>query len=170
MYARTMASDITTLSIYHNIHLTKEQRYALHNGDLVETVGVSVPIWSKGILTSEPAHEIFCRYRLSNPEGEIPIKICDDGYNICIPRKEVNRRVPELDDYTWRNLSDEDLADYYAQRGEPVSSVNLLDIQDGGSASLTYRERNRLPQSAVEVHHYVNIADVSQLLESIHTG
>jgi hypothetical protein len=165
-----MPSEITTLSIYHNVHLTREQRYALHNGGIVDVIGVSVPIWSKGLLTSEPAHEIFCKYRLRNPDAEIPIKIGDDGYEICIPRKGVNRRVPELDDYTWRNLSDDDLAEYYAQRGEPVSSCNLLDIQDGGSASLTYRERNRLPGSSVEVHHYVNLADIDQLLESIHTG
>ena len=34
------------LTILHNIHLNKDKRYKIYQGEDIETVGVSVPCWS----------------------------------------------------------------------------------------------------------------------------
>ena len=56
-----------SLAIHHNLWLTRDQRYAVHNGIELVIVGVSVPVWvANQKSTSEPAQEIFCKYNLKN--------------------------------------------------------------------------------------------------------
>ncbi|NIQ13767.1 MAG: hypothetical protein GTO02_04995, partial [Candidatus Dadabacteria bacterium] len=45
------------LVISHNLFLTKEQRYKWHDGEDLEVVGVSVPVWLDEKKSSEPATE-----------------------------------------------------------------------------------------------------------------
>lgn len=138
-----------SLAIHHNVYLTKDQRYALNAGEDLEIVGVSVPVWTYNNATSEPAREVFCKYYLKNPkQDDIPIKIVPDGYVIVLPHRET-------DDFTF-------------------SSKCLMDVKDGGSASIFYREQNRIRdeinRKAVVVVHYVHIRDLSVLEGSMTTS
>lgn len=58
-------STLKRLHVGHTLHLTPEQRAALVAGGTVVVTGVSVPVWSTGAETSEPAQEVFCEYTIA---------------------------------------------------------------------------------------------------------
>lgn len=158
------------LSIHHSIYLTREQRYALHNQMDVDTVGVSVPVWRMKDKTSEPAREVFCKYMLRNPHKEIPIKIMTDGYLLCLPyRLSVKKRQRSMTSEEWTALSQEQREAYYTSIPKDMSSESLLDIADGGSQSLIYRESNKIKSQNqfMNIIHYVNIYDMNYLDKSM---
>lgn len=160
-----------SLSIQHNIHLTREQRYSLHDGKDVETIGWCIPIWTMGKITSEPGKEVFCRYILKNPKQELPISILKDGYEIVVPYREGTKL--NISDEEWRDLQKNDpakLHEMYKNLLPEVSSLRLLDIEDGGNGgSLFYREQNNLPydDDVLNVMHYVNIDTIETLMNSL---
>jgi hypothetical protein len=151
------------LTIYHNIHLTKDQVYDLHNGKNIKVVGVSIPIWFIGKLTSEPANEVFCNYYLKNPKQETPIKILQDGYEISLPyyMGATTTVATAMDNLT-------NLKSIHSKSAKEVSSKNLLDIIDGGSEFLNYRELDKINVNNKElsIMHYVVINRMQKLQES----
>jgi len=152
------------LTIHHNIRLTRDERYKLHEGEDVVVVGVSVPVWFINKTTSEPAKEVFCKYYLKKSDKEMPIRILKDGYEVTIPNRKA--RTPRtLTDEQWRKLTPEAQGDYYDRCVSEVSSKNLLDISDGGSGSLTYREQNQIKQGGemMSIMHYVNIGSIDDM-------
>jgi hypothetical protein len=160
-----------SLAIHHNIYLSRDDRYALHNGTEVTTVGVSVPVWFMEKTTSEPAREVFCRYVLKNPHEEVPVQILEDGYEICLPCREGTKL--NITDEEWRGLffnHPDKLNTMYRMQVEEVSSKNLLDARDGGCGGLAYREHNKINRSngsVLTVMHYVTIEPIEVLLDSI---
>lgn len=159
-----------SLTIHHNIHLTKEQRYALHEGQEISVIGVSVPVWYMKQVTSEPAKEVFCRYFLKNPKTDIPIQILEDGYEISIPYREGTKL--EISDEEWRELFFKDpakLEALYKTQLSEVSSKNLLDVKDGGIGSMAYREHNKVQRGSqlLNIMHYVNIDSMESLVEGL---
>lgn len=158
------------LAIQHVVHLTRSQRYALHDGiDLVVT-GMSVPVWYVDKATSEPAREVFCKYYLKNAKADVPVEAKDDGYEITLPYRQ--GKSLEISNEDWRELqmkNPEKLEHMYDQCVQEVSSKNLLDIIDGGSAYLSYREHSEVMQDDKKLHiiHFIQICDISQLLESL---
>ena len=69
-----------TLVISHNINLSREERYNLHQGKPVTTVGVSVPVWFEKGNTSEPAQEVFVLYRLTNTSDDYALWEFNEKY------------------------------------------------------------------------------------------
>ena len=158
------------LSINHNIHLSREQRYRLHNGGEVNVVGISIPVWHNKHKTSEPAKEVFCMYRLRNSKLEIPIQILDDGYLIYMPNRPGQEKP--LSDEEWRYLNmhnREALSLHYKQCVPEMSAKNLLDSQDGGSECLIYREHNKIKKNErlINIVHFVNMNKIEHLTDSL---
>lgn len=154
-----------SLAIHHNIRLNADQRMSLHEGNDVDTIGVSVPVWFMDGVTTEPGRELFCKYRLRNPKSELPIRICEDGYEIFLPYREGSR--PPISDEEWRRLSRDrpDLLDEYYDKWVPeVSSRNLLDPPHGGG-SLAYRESNKVKRGdhTITIMHFVCISSSGPL-------
>lgn len=159
------------LTIQHNIHLTRDQRYALHEGIELVVVGVSVPVWFQDNMTSEPGKEVFCRYYIKNPKEDCPIQILENGYEIIIPYR-LGQKL-SISDEQWRYLNfkePEKLKAMYKSLVNEVSSNNLIDIKDGGSECLKYREHNKIKkgEEMMNVMHFVNIGTIESLIESIH--
>lgn len=160
-----------SLSIQHNIHLTRQQRYDLHEGKDIEVVGYSVPVWVAEKITSEPGKEIFCHYMLKNPRKELPIKILDNGYEVTIPYREGTQL--EISNDEWRRLNQhepEKLQELYKQLIPEVSSIRLLDISDGGNGgSMIYREHNKVNhnEDILNIIHYVSIEPIESLITSL---
>lgn len=153
------------LTIYHNIHLTRQEIYDLYEGKEIVTVGVAVPTWFINKITSEPANEVFCNYYLKNPKKEIPIRIVSDGYEITLPYREAKK-------YDTKNKitkSNNDLEDMYLKSIKEISCKNLLDPADGGSGFLNYRELNKIKvrNKELDIMHYIIISRVENLIESI---
>lgn len=159
-----------SLSIQHNIHLTREERYALHEGEDIITVGVSIPVWFMDKLTTEPAKEIFCNYYLKNPKKDIPIQILEDGYEITIPHRQGGSL--NMPNEEWRNLNlnhPDKLDALYKQVTSEVSSKCLLDVIDGGSAGMAYREHNKIKRGdkMLDIKHFVCFSTREQLVGSL---
>jgi hypothetical protein len=158
----------TTLTISHSIYLTREQRYAWFNGENLEIVGVSVPVWSFKDITSEPAVEIFAKYKLINKQDRIYIQQNDEGYEVTIPQNPLEEYKPLPDD-VWNSLSKEEQNIWYMSN-EPYPSIfNILDIKDGGSEWLAFRQYSKVKNSKKLLHliHYVEIKPIEDLLRSI---
>jgi len=158
-----MTSLPFVLTIHHNILLTKDERYNIHNNVEVVVIGASVPVWCIDDKTSEPAEEIFCRYYIDNLR-QAPIQIASDGYIINLPNRPA--KIPKIiDDERWRELNAFEREMYYSRWESEVSSKNLLDIKDGGSQSLIYKEQNKIKKNNnfINVMHYINIGIIENL-------
>lgn len=134
-----------TLNVSHNIFLTKKQRYDLCKTDtLVETTGVSVPVWFFRGRTSEPAKEVFCKYILSINDNKNAIKKFAEGYIVNLPKK--------LD-----------------QISTPMHEL-LKDEIDFGKEMVQYKEYSvsKIKKIKYQVIHVVEIYDESVLLNSIY--
>jgi hypothetical protein len=158
------------LAIQHNIHLTREQRYMLHDGQTIDTIGVSVPVWFMQKKTSEPAKEVFCQYKLSNPKKDMPIQILEDGYEITLPYREGTELT--ISDEEWRYLffnNQSRLDALYKNIIPEISSKHLLDVKDGGCGCLNYREHNKAKHGdrMMTIMHYICIESIEVLLENI---
>jgi hypothetical protein len=157
------------LTVHHNIHLTRQERYALHQGEDLLVIGTSLPIWTVKNITSEPGKEVFCYYYLKNPKKEVPIKILPDGYEITIPYREGTKL--EISDEEYRRIVSENkekLDELYAKTTKEVSSKNLLDIREGGSEFLNYRELNTVlvKEKEIQIMHHVTIGTIEKLEKS----
>ena len=148
---------MATLVISHYLYLNREQRYKLHGGEAIEIIGISVPVWFHKGNTSEPAQEMFCKYKLTNEAVNKAIVPTEEGYCINLPQKlELGAEaVPQ------------DVQDAVAvQLG---TSERLLDIKDGGSEWLEFRQYNKVHQNdhKFNVVHFVEIKPDELLEDSI---
>lgn len=138
---------MATLLIAHYIYLTKEQRYSLHQGNSLDVIGVSVPVWFDKGNTSEPAKELFCKYNLTNDSKNRPIDILTDGYSINLPQKP----SLETDDGTIKAV----FINY-------DTSERLLDVADGGVEWLEFREYTKIELN-YEEHSLVHMVEIKRL-------
>ncbi len=159
-----MTSQPFVLTIHHNIRLTKDERYSIHNNIKVVVVGVSVPVWYVNNKTSEPAKEIFCKYYINNLKQETPIQIMQDGYMINLPNRPAKTSTA-IDNEQWRKMSGLAKEVYYSKWRSEISSRNLLDIKDGGCQCLIYKEQNRIKrdENFISIMHYINIGMIENL-------
>jgi hypothetical protein len=154
------------LVLHHNLFLTRDQRYALHAGQDVETVGTTVSVWCRGSVTTEPAKEIFCRYLIRNLGQDLPIKMVNDGFEIALPNRQP--LTSQISNDLWRQLSEKEWDEFYQMFRDGASTSNLLNVEDGGSACLMYREHNKIRYmddvSLLTIIHLIQIRDY-QILE-----
>lgn len=136
--------NLLTLNISHNIFLTKEQRYSfqIENNEL-EVVGISVPVWFFHGKTSEPAKEVFCKYKLKICETTKAIVKTNEGYLINLPKNLDNLNIP--------------------------ISTMLLDFKDGGRESVLYKEYSKMKKKSINYSaiHTVEIYDLEKLTKTI---
>ena len=161
------------LAITHNIHLTRDQCYALHEQQEVHTACVSIPVWHSGLLTSEPAKEVFCKYIIKNTRQDVPIQILKEGYLVHMPFRPAKNDAKPLTDEEWRFLNmnnPKKLREYYKKMKPEISSKNLLDIKDGGSECLMYREHNQVSNNGktLKLMHFVSVRRLEHLEESMY--
>lgn len=129
-----------TLTISHNIFLTREERYKITKGEPIEILGISVPVWFYRGNTSEPAKEIFCKYIVTNDEKNTPIFSTKTGYQLNLPKAIDNQN----------------------------SEKKLLDISDGGAECLFYKEFNKVYKPLhYDIIHYVQIMPVEMMEKTL---
>jgi hypothetical protein len=132
-----------TLTIAHNVFLTKEQRYGLFDGNTVEVIGVSVPVWYYNGTTSEPATEVFCAYKLIPDEKKFYVNYTKNSYELLLSKNS------------------------YATEGttETLSLRNLLDLKDGGINWLAFRQFNKIKKNKKDINmvHFVEIKPIQDI-------
>jgi hypothetical protein len=158
----------TTLSIAHHVFLTRDERYALHNKEIIKTIGVSLPIWFCKGSTSEPGEEVFCEYILTNEEKKEAdsVIIADTGYKINIPQVPKGYVKKELSNEEWREMTMDERRAWYSENMPPLSSSNLLDKKDLGGKYLTFKVVKKKVDD-VSLIHFVVIKDWAELAESV---
>lgn len=144
-----------TLSISHNIFLTRDQRYDLNNKKTVTVVGVSLPVWFHGEKTSEPGKEVFCKYRISSHKHVYKnIRPYEQGYEIFLS-----------DEYEEKDLIPLKIKKFFYKSNTNVACCkSLLDISDRGSEWLYFRAYDR---KYFNIIHSVEIQKIENLLESL---
>lgn len=158
-----------TLAISHNIFLTRQQRYDLYNKQVIETIGVSVPVWFANGTTSEPANEVFCKYKLINNTEQTGIEFVKRGYDICLPQIETNYKLIEPTTDEWLKMTDIEKEKWFQETQKPLNCKNLLDLCDGGSEYLYYRTHQKKIIKNMETHvvHFIEIKTIESLLNSL---
>lgn len=154
----------TTLAISHNIFLTRQERYDWYNGKDLEVIGVSSPIWFANNISSEPAMEVFAKYKLFNKQEKIFIHHNKTGYEIIAPKTPLITKE-KISDEIWQSLT---LEEQYIWRAsvEPQPSItNLLDIKDGGSQWLAFRQYGKINKNnkLLNLVHFVEIKSIEEL-------
>lgn len=165
----------TAFFITHNIFLTENQTKMLVSGESVETTGNCVPVWvdAKTGLTTEPAKEIFCLYRIHNiVDSERDVKIIPrKGYEIFLPHSSWSP-PPEinLDEASgWsseeRKLHMEEMEKWWFNNPKPPDSSNLSGGYLRFEVKKTYgKDKVKYPEQ-----HIVEISLWDRLLESLAT-
>lgn len=139
-----------TLTIAHNIFLTKEERYNLYKGDTIELVGTSVPIWYYNTKTSEPGAEVFCKYKLIPTDDKTYVSYKKDGYEILLP-KSFHITVDNV------------------EKENPITIRNILDLKDGGIEWIAFRQFGKLVKNKNDINmiHFVEIKPIEELEASL---
>ncbi len=160
-----------SLHLLHQISLTKEERYSLHEGNTVETVAVCVPVWEIQEGTNEPAQELFCKYVLTNPRQEQAIRTLPDksGFLIPIPYRPGEEIFMSDEKYRYYSLEKPDkLWEFYDTHVSERTSKNLLDLPEG-CGFLCYGEYLRAEKldMKINVMHRVVISNMERLVGSL---
>lgn len=121
-----------SLTIAHNIFLTREQRYALMNEHCytAEVAGFNNPVWSKGDQTSEPCEEIFCKYAMTNVRDTSMVKILKNGYQIHINSHKDKQRLLDVKDKGSESLMMTYHKKMVSKKGKPFFVIHFISIND----------------------------------------
>ena len=158
------------LSLAHYIYLTRDQRYALHEGERLDVVGVTLPVWFYRGDTSEPAVEVFGQYIIDNKQDEdCIIYTIPTGYQFNLPQLPQDYQKAELSDERWRAMSFQERNNWYEENKSPLNSKCLLDPVDGGGAYLHWTQHNKRVKGnrVLAIKNYVEIKDMSKLEDSL---
>lgn len=132
-----------TVIVSHNIYLTRDQRYKLHNREVIDVIGINVPVAIKGNSTTEPACEIFTHYKLKNELqfNKNLVKHNKMNYEINLPQNPLYSEVSEA----------------------------LLDIRDKGSESLYFalKQRSKIGNKSFLFVHLVDIKSIEFLNQTL---
>ena len=163
-----MKKSSPILVIAHNLFLTREERYQLADGEPIEIVGVSLPVWFSPKHTSEPAEEIFCKYSIHNNPNEpsATVQRIAGGYRINVPQIPKNWTPAEpLTDEEWRTMSDKEVAAWYKKYGTPPNANYLKDTIDRGREYLKFRYLGEFTEDekTTQLIHYCQMKTIEAL-------
>jgi len=162
-----MAPQSLVLSVCHNVYLTKQERYDLHEGKDIEVVGVSIPIWFFKGTTSEPGEEVFCKYFLvNNGNSDSFIHSLENGYHINLPQKPNGYKPNNLSNDTWRKMTPLQKDIWYRANIRPITATNLLDYKDGGNEFLKMNVIEEGDEYPYPIRHYLEIKKMEDLTDS----
>lgn len=132
-----------TLNVSHFVFLTKDQRYDLYNNKEIEIIGVSIPVWFYKNKTSEPANEVYCKYKIIPTKEDLLVKHESNSYKIYLPQ-EVNTKDG---------------------RTNPVTIKNLLEPQDGGISWIAFKQLGKVKKKkkSFDIFNYVEIKTIDEL-------
>lgn len=154
------------LCVSHSLFLTRKQRYDLHGGKTLKIIGASMPVWFCRGSTSEPAEEVFCKYTIHNKKGDSFIRRTKNNtYIINLPQLPENYQKLTLSDEDWRKLTEKERSAWYETNPEPLSSIKLLDLKDGGCEMLSFKLQQDLEN--VTIIHLVLIKRMEDLMQSL---
>ena len=163
------------LFITHHVFLTDEQISELTVGDAVSCLGHCVPVWidAKTGRTTEPAREVFCRYRLFNTESKSRVVECEKGvgYSLWLPRSTGWSPPEEIDFKEMSDWTSEKRAEFLKQRDSWwFNNPRPPDIEDLSRGYLRFEVKTtdlKVGRRKYSVQHMVEISKTERLLGSL---
>ena len=151
-----------TLAIAHNIFLNKGEIEALINRESVECLGASVPVWFLRGNTSEPAKEIFCKYKLTNIADDYPVTILAKGYQINLPQVIFQIGKPE----NWSKMSQEEKSVWRTTHPLQISADDLADL---GNDMLNFKKYSKITENnkRLNIIHAISVGTIELLEKSL---
>lgn len=166
-----MKEKLIVFTVSHNIFLTREERYLIHDGKSVETTGIAIINEFSSNDKEEKQEilkEIFCKYVISYCKENVPVQITSEGFVVKIPHRP-KKTIVELTDEDFLKLNSREYNNLFKKNTSEISSKNLLDLKDGGDESLIYRERYKgvLGNKKILQTHHFQISDIGVLINSL---
>lgn len=158
------------LSIVHNIFLNEEDLTLLRSGKDIEIIGVSLPVWSFGMVTSEPAEEVFCKYLISNNlEKNQPdtIKTLKDGYKLYLPDYCQKMKLP-INPLNLQELSEEDKTKCVMEDNQ-IFLIKESNVLSEDSEFIFYEQIHKIKEDRKVrlVTHVVKISKLKDFFDSL---
>ena len=147
---------MATLTVAHHINLTRQQRYDLHNGQEIDVIGVAIPVWFYKGNTSEPAQEIFCKYKIKNQKNGVNITRVEEGFEI---------NMPHVDIHDYGDLN----PDFVKQMQIKIGTTDcLLDLEENGKEEVYFKfyQKLEIEKKLHHLIHFVEIKTIEQLIDS----
>lgn len=153
------------LSIMHNVFLTKEEIEKLLEKKEIETIGISVPVWYFKGDTSEPAEEVYCKYKLKITDKKESVSVLKNGYVINFQELPADYEEKVLAPEEIQKMSVEQLGEWQAENPK-IANIKKLLKEDGKTnfRQFSKKKQNGKPTSLV---HVVEINQMDRLLKSM---
>lgn len=142
---------MATLTVAHHIYLTEDQRYDLHAGLAIKVVGVAIPVWFCKNFTSEPAHEIFCSYQITNDRSGTNVRYFKTKNEFLINMPHVAIIGDEYDKTLTKTI-----------QNKFGTAENLLDYHDGGRGFCEFKYYHKL-QISKKLHHIIHFVEIKRI-------
>lgn len=164
------------LFLTHNIFLTKKEMELLLNKESIQTIGCCVPVWvdAKTGKTSEPAREIFCKYKIKNETKQKEIKIINKKqYEIYLPNKTNWVPPPKLDFERLSFMNSEQRMSFMKKRDKWwFDNPRPQDVSNLSNGYLRFeikKIKRKIKDIQYNVQHIIEISKKERLEESLTT-
>lgn len=154
------------LSILHNIFLSKEEVDSLFEKEEIETIGVSVPVWYFEGNTSEPAEEVFCKYKLILGDEKQSISIMKNGYCINLPNLPEDYQEKRLTEKQLIKMSEDDVEKW---KEENPAYINVKELLKEDKQEIVFKHflKKKYNKRMTNLIHTVEIAKLEKLVGSL---
>jgi hypothetical protein len=161
--------------VTHHVFLTDDQISDLVSGSPVSCLGHCVPVWidAKTGRTTEPAKELFCRYRLFNSDEKSMAveRIKGEGYSVWLPRTRGWSPPDPLDFEEMSGWSSEKRAELLKKRDEWwFNNPRPPDAEDLSRGYLRFEVKEtdlKIGRRKYSSQHMVEISSVERLTGSL---
>lgn len=162
------------LFVAHNLYLNREQRYKLADGETLDLIASSLPVWimTGTTTTSEPASEVFCQYTVyNNGEDKESIKFEDGKYLIWLPTCKDDHDMERPPDDEWRLMTNTEQEDWYIAHPIHPCGRRLRDAKDKGNEGYLrfdqHRKINGKNGGLLTLVHCIQFKPIEALMESL---
>lgn len=163
------------LFLTHYIFLTKDQINLILEKNTIEVIGHCVSVWinAQTGLTTEPAPEIFCSYKIHNSEQknrEIEL-IPKKGYEIFLPNKNDWTPPPPLDFEKMSLWPSEEREVVLKERDrwwfKNPKPPDVVDLKNGYLRFEVKKTGQKILRKEYSSQHIIEISNWSRLEESL---
>lgn len=153
------------LSIMHNIFLSKEEIEKLIKDKEIETIGASLPVWYLKGNTSEPAEEVFCKYKLKISNKKEGVSVLKNGYVINFQELPDDYKEPDLSPEEIEAMTQEQFEEWQNKNPKMANIKDLLNEKE----KATFRQFTKKKQSGYDTTlvHVVEVSKMEKLLKTI---
>ena len=157
MFGKKKKDNYDKIVVSHLVFLTKDQRYALVYGDVVESLGVLTQYKIMGGKYDVKHDEVICKYVIGIELDDDFVEVFPSHYKINLPyeTKSIKNMNTELG-----------FKDYH-EESQDLDITALLDRKDGGKGELFFEAIYTSKKEKKQGFHKIQIADIKSFNTSM---